>query len=184
MARWGYPYVMEQFRFHLTLTDRIADKGADHLHRHRAVAQPLQMIEQAAVKFRQAFRHIKPAIGRHPGEQDIGKALRRAAAALCLTALPTAAAQAEEGEVYLHDLVGMRVEEVSGVDLCGLGDRALDLGPELFRLHLLERRFAVRRQLERRRLRRQVRGALLLAGDDGKERMATQPKRRRRNEKR
>ena len=25
MARWGYPYVMEQFRFHLTLTDRIAD---------------------------------------------------------------------------------------------------------------------------------------------------------------
>jgi putative phosphonate metabolism protein len=25
LARWGYPYVMEQFRFHLTLTDRIAD---------------------------------------------------------------------------------------------------------------------------------------------------------------
>jgi putative phosphonate metabolism protein len=24
-VRWGYPYVMEQFRFHLTLTDRIAD---------------------------------------------------------------------------------------------------------------------------------------------------------------
>jgi putative phosphonate metabolism protein len=25
LARWGYPYVMEQFRFHLTLTDRIAN---------------------------------------------------------------------------------------------------------------------------------------------------------------
>jgi putative phosphonate metabolism protein len=25
LARWGYPYVMAQFRFHLTLTDRIAD---------------------------------------------------------------------------------------------------------------------------------------------------------------
>ena len=25
LARWGYPYVMDQFRFHLTLTDRIAD---------------------------------------------------------------------------------------------------------------------------------------------------------------
>jgi Protein of unknown function (DUF1045) len=25
LARWGYPYVMEEFRFHLTLTDRLAD---------------------------------------------------------------------------------------------------------------------------------------------------------------
>lgn len=25
MARWGYPHVMEVFRFHLTLTDRLAD---------------------------------------------------------------------------------------------------------------------------------------------------------------
>lgn len=25
LARWGYPYVMEQFRFHLTLTDALAD---------------------------------------------------------------------------------------------------------------------------------------------------------------
>lgn len=30
LARWGYPYVMEQFRFHLTLTDRIAD-GAERM---------------------------------------------------------------------------------------------------------------------------------------------------------
>ncbi|MFN4203612.1 MAG: DUF1045 domain-containing protein [Tabrizicola sp.] len=25
LHRWGYPYVMEEFRFHLTLTDRLAD---------------------------------------------------------------------------------------------------------------------------------------------------------------
>lgn len=25
LDRWGYPYVMEEFRFHLTLTDRLAD---------------------------------------------------------------------------------------------------------------------------------------------------------------
>lgn len=25
LARWGYPYVMEEFRFHLTLTDRLAE---------------------------------------------------------------------------------------------------------------------------------------------------------------
>ena len=29
MLRWGYPYVMEEFRFHLTLTGRLdADEGA------------------------------------------------------------------------------------------------------------------------------------------------------------
>lgn len=28
LARWGYPYVMEEFRFHLTLTDRLADDVA------------------------------------------------------------------------------------------------------------------------------------------------------------
>lgn len=27
LDRWGYPYVMEEFRFHLTLTDRLADPG-------------------------------------------------------------------------------------------------------------------------------------------------------------
>jgi Protein of unknown function (DUF1045) len=27
LHRWGYPHVMEEFRFHLTLTDRLADPG-------------------------------------------------------------------------------------------------------------------------------------------------------------
>jgi putative phosphonate metabolism protein len=36
LDRWGYPYVMEEFRFHLTLTDRLADPQAD------AVAQALR----------------------------------------------------------------------------------------------------------------------------------------------
>ena len=29
LDRWGYPYVMEEFRFHLTLTDRLADTQAE-----------------------------------------------------------------------------------------------------------------------------------------------------------
>ena len=28
LDRWGYPYVMEEFRFHLTLTDRLPDAEA------------------------------------------------------------------------------------------------------------------------------------------------------------
>jgi hypothetical protein len=28
LARWGYPYVMEEFRFHLTLTDQLAERVA------------------------------------------------------------------------------------------------------------------------------------------------------------
>ncbi len=29
LARWGYPYVMDTFRFHFTLTDRLAEGEAD-----------------------------------------------------------------------------------------------------------------------------------------------------------
>lgn len=29
LDRWGYPYVMEEFRFHLTLTDRLAETQAE-----------------------------------------------------------------------------------------------------------------------------------------------------------
>ena len=35
LLRWGYPYVMEAFRFHLTLTERLDDAG---LRRERALA--------------------------------------------------------------------------------------------------------------------------------------------------
>jgi putative phosphonate metabolism protein len=31
LLRWGYPYVLEEFRFHLTLTDRVADEEARRL---------------------------------------------------------------------------------------------------------------------------------------------------------
>lgn len=39
---WGYPYVMEEFRFHLTLTDRLADPGpaAQALQAHFAPVLP------------------------------------------------------------------------------------------------------------------------------------------------
>lgn len=38
LRRWGYPYVMEAFRFHLTLTDRLDDAG---LRRERARAEAM-----------------------------------------------------------------------------------------------------------------------------------------------
>jgi len=31
LARWGYPYVLEEFRFHLTLTDRVSEPDAARL---------------------------------------------------------------------------------------------------------------------------------------------------------
>ncbi len=32
LERWGYPYVMEEFRFHLTLTGRLPLDGAEEVH--------------------------------------------------------------------------------------------------------------------------------------------------------
>lgn len=44
LHQWGYPYVMEQFRFHLTLTDRLAAdmaaRAADRLAAHFAPVLP------------------------------------------------------------------------------------------------------------------------------------------------
>lgn len=44
LDRWGYPYVMEEFRFHLTLTDRLdaaqAEVVAPALHAHFAPVLP------------------------------------------------------------------------------------------------------------------------------------------------
>jgi hypothetical protein len=30
LLRWGYPYVMEEFRFHITLTRRLSDQERNH----------------------------------------------------------------------------------------------------------------------------------------------------------
>jgi putative phosphonate metabolism protein len=51
LARWGYPYVMAQFRFHLTLTDRIADSAE-----RMAV---MQRILPLVARFRSAPLHIE-----------------------------------------------------------------------------------------------------------------------------
>jgi hypothetical protein len=44
LTNWGYPYVMEEFRFHLTLTDRLADpspaKAALQAHLAPVLPQP------------------------------------------------------------------------------------------------------------------------------------------------
>ncbi len=38
LRRWGYPYVMDAFRFHLTLTERLDEAGLD---RERALAESM-----------------------------------------------------------------------------------------------------------------------------------------------
>ncbi|MFN4129912.1 MAG: DUF1045 domain-containing protein [Paracoccaceae bacterium] len=42
LDRWGYPFVMEEFRFHLTLTDKLADPGPvmTALEKHFAPSLP------------------------------------------------------------------------------------------------------------------------------------------------
>jgi len=36
LQRWGYPYVFEEFRFHMTLTNRVADEAAAEVERRLA----------------------------------------------------------------------------------------------------------------------------------------------------
>jgi putative phosphonate metabolism protein len=69
MARWGYPYVMEEFRFHLTLTDRLpaSDAGpiAEALQTHFAPVLPQPFVvedlclfgEDAAGRFHLLHRY-------------------------------------------------------------------------------------------------------------------------------
>lgn len=40
LTRWGYPYVMEEFRFHMTLTGRIAPDQVDHWQKALADRMP------------------------------------------------------------------------------------------------------------------------------------------------
>lgn len=46
LDRWGYPHVMEEFRFHLTLTDRLADPAPAHaaLQAHFAPVLPTPFV--------------------------------------------------------------------------------------------------------------------------------------------
>lgn len=67
LARWGYPHVMEEFRFHLTLTDRLADPDpvAAALGAHFAPVLPRPFViedlclfgEDAAGRFHLLHRH-------------------------------------------------------------------------------------------------------------------------------
>jgi ribose 1,5-bisphosphokinase len=41
MQRWGYPYTEEEFRFHMTLTDSLADIGEHEAHALRKAAEEL-----------------------------------------------------------------------------------------------------------------------------------------------
>ena len=59
LLRWGYPYVLEEWRFHLTLTGRIRDEGersaiADLLRRHFAgfIDRPLTVRDLCVFRHR------------------------------------------------------------------------------------------------------------------------------------
>jgi len=57
LARWGYPYVMDRFRFHMTLTARLEPeergKAADALARHLADALATPLAADALSLFRE-----------------------------------------------------------------------------------------------------------------------------------
>jgi Protein of unknown function (DUF1045) len=67
LDRWGYPHVMEEFLFHLTLTDRLADPApvAAALEAHFAPVLPRPFViedlclfgEDAAGRFHIIHRH-------------------------------------------------------------------------------------------------------------------------------
>lgn len=67
LQRWGYPYVMEEFRFHLTLTDRLPEPGLtmEALARHFAPVLPRPFViedlclfgEDEAGRFHLMHRH-------------------------------------------------------------------------------------------------------------------------------
>jgi putative phosphonate metabolism protein len=57
LDRWGYPYVMEEFRFHMTLTGRLPDQRREavlaELRRRFAVLQLAELAIDAVAVFRQ-----------------------------------------------------------------------------------------------------------------------------------
>lgn len=63
LDRWGYPYVMDDFRFHMTLTGRLADQRAADIAaqlRHRFAALDLKTLRIDTISL---FRQMDPASG-------------------------------------------------------------------------------------------------------------------------
>jgi hypothetical protein len=60
LMQWGYPYVMEEFRFHLTLTGRLAPEAADQaraaLDRHFAPLLPAPGRSEASASWARTRR--------------------------------------------------------------------------------------------------------------------------------
>lgn len=70
LVRWGYPYVMDQFRFHLTLTCRLPDEAERAAFRQalepmvaRFAAEPLRV--EAVALFRQDSRETPFLLARY-----------------------------------------------------------------------------------------------------------------------
>ena len=60
LLRWGYPYVMDAFRFHLTLTGRLDDAG---LNRERAEAETMLAGPAPALVIDAVTLMVEPAEG-------------------------------------------------------------------------------------------------------------------------
>jgi putative phosphonate metabolism protein len=69
LERWGYPYVMEDFRFHMTLTGRLLDERREPVlamlrHRFSAIGLDTLVIDRIAL-FRQEHAESRFRIIRH-----------------------------------------------------------------------------------------------------------------------
>lgn len=59
LGTWGYPYVLDQYRFHMTLTDRLAD---GERARVRAVLEPLvEAVEREPLSIRSLCLFVQPS---------------------------------------------------------------------------------------------------------------------------
>lgn len=61
VARWGYPYVMEEFRFHVTLTGRVEDAVAERLAPHLAALFAPTLV--APLEITEIALFVEPAAG-------------------------------------------------------------------------------------------------------------------------
>jgi putative phosphonate metabolism protein len=61
LARWGYPYVMDEFRFHLTLTGRLPPDETEQLR--EALAERFAAALAEPIRFDELALYVEPAPG-------------------------------------------------------------------------------------------------------------------------
>ena len=59
LSTWGYPYVLDQYRFHMTLTDRLRDEDRARI---RAVLRPMvEAVERERLSIRSVCLFVQPS---------------------------------------------------------------------------------------------------------------------------